>query len=224
MAATPVEAFTFDLDGTLCRYRQSTAEVLALAFERTDLDPLFTAAAYHESMDRYTDGCDTMTELREHCFADLAVENGHTSADGRRVALAFEELRDHRNVEPIDGMRETLDALADYPLALITNGPPGTQSEKLAALDLRTEFELVIYAGFDAPSKPDPEPFVDALSRLDVDPAHAVHVGNSLEADVRGADAAGMRSAWLRADGMTPTPQPQYVLDSLTDLIHTSWE
>ncbi|RRJ30282.1 HAD family hydrolase [Halocatena pleomorpha] len=221
MTTTPVEAFTFDLDGTLCRYRRSTAEVLALAFERTDLEPLFTAAAYRESMDQYTDECETMAELREHCFAALASENGHAPSDGHRVALAFEELRDHRNVEPIDGMHETLDALADYPLALITNGPPGTQSEKLAALGLRSEFELVVYAGYDTPSKPDPAPFVDALSQLGVDPAHAVHVGNSLDADIRGADAAGMRSAWLRTAEGTPTPQPQYVLDSLTDLIHT---
>lgn len=223
MTTAPVEAFTFDLDGTLCRYRRSTADVLALAFERTDLDPLFTAAAYLESMDEYTDN-DTMADLREHCFADLAADNGYPSADGRRVALAFEELRDHRNVEPLDGMRETLDALADYPMAIVTNGPPGTQSQKLEALDLQAEFDCVIHAGYDTPSKPDPAPFMDALSRLDADPDHAMHVGNSLSADVRGADAAGMRSAWLRSDGVTPTPQPQYVLDSLTDLINTPLE
>lgn len=223
MTNAPVEAFTFDLDGTLCRYRRSTAEVLALAFEHTDLDPLFTATAYRESMGRYTD-CETMAELREQCFADLAAENGHTPADGRQVALAFEELRDHRNVEPLDGMRKTLDALVDYPMAIITNGPPGTQSQKLEALDLREEFDCVIHAGYDTLSKPDPAPFINALSRLDVDPDRAVHVGNSLGDDVRGADTAGMRSAWLRADGVTPSPQPQYVLDSLTDLIHMSWK
>lgn len=221
MTTAPVEAFTFDLDGTLCRYRRSTANVLALAFERTDLDPLFTATAYRESMDEYTDN-DTMADLREHCFADLAADNGHTPADGRRAALAFEELRDHRNVEPLEGMRETLDALTDYPMAIVTNGPPGTQSQKLAALDLRDEFDCVIHAGYDTLSKPDPAPFMNALSRLDADPSHAVHVGNSLDADVRGADAAGMRAAWLQADGVTPTPQPQYVLDSLTDLIDMS--
>lgn len=221
MTTAPVEAFTFDLDGTLCRYRRSTADVLALAFERTDLDPLFTATAYRQSMDEYTDN-DTMADLREHCFADLAADNGYTPADGRRVALAFEELRDHRNVEPLEGMRETLDALADYPMAIVTNGPPGTQSQKLAALDLRDEFDCVIHAGYDTLSKPDPAPFMDALSRLDADPDRAVHVGNSLDADVRGADAAGMRAAWLQADGVTPTPQPQYVLDSLTDLIYLS--
>lgn len=224
MSTAPVEAFTFDLDGTLCRYRRSTAEILALAFECTDLDPLFTASAYRASMNRYTDECDTMAELREQCFADLAAENGHSPADGRRVALAYEERRDHRNVEPIEGLRQTLNALTDYPMAIVTNGPPGTQSEKLAALDIRAEFECVIHAGYDTPSKPDPTPFMDALSRLDVDPDRAVHVGNSLEADVQGADAAGMRAAWLRADGVTPSPQPQYVLDSLTDLIRTSWE
>lgn len=224
MSHAPVEALTFDLDGTLCRYRRSSSEVLASAFQQVDTDPLFTVEDYHNSVGRYEGEHDTWTEIREQCFADLAVANGHDSDIGRRVALAFEELRDHRNVEPLDGMGETLDALADYPMAIVTNGPPGMQTQKLKALDLDSYFEHVVYAGYDTPAKPDPAPFVDVLSRLDVSPERVVHVGNSVESDVRGADAAGMRAAWLQEKGVTPTPRPQYVLDSLVDLAELPWE
>lgn len=34
----------FDLDGTLCEYRQSDAEVLRLAFESTGVEPSFTTS------------------------------------------------------------------------------------------------------------------------------------------------------------------------------------
>lgn len=224
MTHPPTEALTFDLDGTLCCYRRSTAEVLESAFEQADTDPLFTVEDYHDSIGRYEGEHATWAEIREQCFADLAVANGYDSDSGRRVALAYEESRDHRNVEPLDGVHETLDALADYPMAIVTNGPPEMQAQKLEALDLDSAFEYVIYAGYDTLAKPDPAPFIDVLSRLDVAPNRAVHVGNSVESDVRGADAAGMRAAWLREKGVTPTPRPQYVLDSLADLAELPWE
>jgi HAD superfamily hydrolase (TIGR01549 family) len=224
MAHPPVEALTFDLDGTLCRYRRSMAEVLESAFEQAETNPLFTPEEYHDSIDQHEGEHDTWAEIREHCFADLAVANGYDSDSGRRVALAYEELRDHRNVEPLDGMCETLDALADYPMAIVTNGSPEMQAQKLEALDLDSEFEYVVHAGYDTLAKPDPAPFIDVLSRLDVAPSRAVHVGNSVESDVRGADAAGMRAAWLREEDVTPTPRPQYVLDSLSDLVELPWK
>ncbi|GAA1344934.1 hypothetical protein GCM10009635_61820 [Actinocatenispora thailandica] len=45
--------------------------------------------------------------------------------------------------------------------------------------------------GFD---KPDPRLFRAALDRVRVDAAHAVHVGDTVPADVRGAQAAGIRA------------------------------
>lgn len=45
--------------------------------------------------------------------------------------------------------------------------------------------------GFD---KPDPRLFRAALDRVGVDAAHAVHVGDTVPADVRGAQAAGIRA------------------------------
>lgn len=45
--------------------------------------------------------------------------------------------------------------------------------------------------GFD---KPDPRLFRAALDRVHVDAAHAVHIGDTVPADVRGAQAAGIRA------------------------------
>jgi putative hydrolase of the HAD superfamily len=46
--------------------------------------------------------------------------------------------------------------------------------------------------------KPDPRIFRAALDSLGAAPADSVHVGDSLENDVRGALGAGMRSVWVR--------------------------
>lgn len=67
--------------------------------------------------------------------------------------------------------------------------------------------------------KPDPAPFHRVLDALDVGPDQAVHVGNSLAADVAGAQAAGMAAAWLRvADDPAVEASPEYVVDELAEL------
>ena len=51
--------------------------------------------------------------------------------------------------------------------------------------------------------KPHGNIFTHALEAVGVTPARAVHVGDSLHADVRGARQAGMQPLWLQRDGET---------------------
>lgn len=51
--------------------------------------------------------------------------------------------------------------------------------------------------------KPHGNIFTHALDAVGVTPARAVHVGDSLHADVRGARQAGMQPLWLQRDGET---------------------
>jgi putative hydrolase of the HAD superfamily len=53
-------------------------------------------------------------------------------------------------------------------------------------------------------AKPDPTLFRRALAVAGVDGAGAVHVGDSLENDVAGARAAGIRPVLVARDGATP--------------------
>jgi len=54
----------------------------------------------------------------------------------------------------------------------------------------------VISAVFGA-AKPDPKIFQEALRQADVRADEAVHVGDSLEDDVRGAHLVGIKTLWL---------------------------
>ncbi|WP_255167569.1 HAD family hydrolase [Natrononativus amylolyticus] len=224
-----IETVLFDLDGTLCEYRQDAAAVLESAFERAGVSPTFTASDYHARYGDYLEASTDVHDLRVRCFGDLAADAGHDREIGRRVAEAFAEVRDQRAVDLMPGAREVVAAVgADdrYRLGLVTNGDPGMQRQKLAAAGFDDAFETVVYAGYDTAAKPDAEPFEVALEALESAPSSAVYVGNSLSSDVAGARAAGVRSVWVPDDGTVPDrpePKPDYVLESLSEFETLPW-
>jgi HAD superfamily hydrolase (TIGR01509 family) len=57
--------------------------------------------------------------------------------------------------------------------------------------------------------KPDPAIFRYALTEAGVDPSHAVHVGNRLDTDVRGAHRVGLRTVWVVRGEAPANPTPE---------------
>ncbi len=78
----------------------------------------------------------------------------------------------------------------------------------LEALGLRRYFSLVLCSSAEDVEKPAPEIFRRAARRCGVEPAVALHVGDRLEEDYKGARAAGLRAVLIdrggRADGRAP--------------------
>lgn len=217
-----IDAICFDLDDTLCTHRRSPQSVLELAFEDAGVSPLFPASDYYDRFEAYLEESTDVVDLRERCFGDLAVEAGADRATGEAVARAYTAERVSHDVELLAGAREAIDRFAEeHRLALVTNGSPEMQRRKLETVGLEDDFETVVYAGYDAPAKPAPEPFEIALEALETTPDRAVHVGNSLSSDVAGARAAGLRSVWVpNGDGVATTdPEPDYTLESLSELV-----
>lgn len=62
-------------------------------------------------------------------------------------------------------------------------------------------FGVVADSGRVGAEKPDPAIFLHATGRLGVRPEEALMVGDSLQRDMRGAEALGMPHAWLRPHG-----------------------
>jgi HAD superfamily hydrolase (TIGR01549 family) len=85
--------------------------------------------------------------------------------------------------ELVPHARDALDRLreAGLRLALVTSGDRGRVSRELDRLGLTALFDGVTCAGDTAGRKPDPEPLLLALRRLDVRPAAAAYVGDSPE-------------------------------------------
>jgi len=235
MSPGTVETVLFDLDDTLCTYRNTTADLLPTVFERTGVEPFFDVQDYLGRYNEFVEGMDTIEEVRANAFSTLAEEHGHDPEVGYRVADAFNAERDHSDVLPRTGLYGTIETLRhehEYRLGVVTNGSPEMQAQKLAALDVEHHFDVVVHGGYDTPAKPDPEPFHHALDHIGAPPERAVHVGDSLGQDIAGAQAAGLQAAWIDPDrGWEPEhepdyepPTPDYEIDTLHDLTRLPWE
>ena len=72
-----------------------------------------------------------------------------------------------------------------------------TAERVLDAAGLRPHLTSVVVSESVGIRKPRPEIFEAALRELGVAPEETLHVGDNLDADVAGASALGMRTAWL---------------------------
>lgn len=61
--------------------------------------------------------------------------------------------------------------------------------------------------------KPDPKIFEHALREAGVAPENAVHVGNRLDTDVRGAQRVGIRAVWVLRGEAPPAPTPEQLAE-----------
>ena len=198
----PIRAVLFDLDDTLLRYRRSSGALLRESFKTVGVDPILPVEAYYDAFRRFADQTDSVAELRRECFAALCADRGRDPDLGRRVAAVYADERDHRDVEWVAGAREVIEPFADrYRVGIVTNSPVDAARQKIDAAGVDAYAETVVVAGHDTPAKPAPEPFERALTDLGIDPAAAVHVGDSVESDVAGANAAGLRSVLFDPDG-----------------------
>jgi 2-haloalkanoic acid dehalogenase type II len=83
-------------------------------------------------------------------------------------------------------------------------------------------FDAVVTSEETRAYKPAPAIFHRALQRVGVPPDRALHVGDSLHADVSGAAAAGLSTAWVcREDRIHDigNSQPDFTCNRLTELI-----
>jgi putative hydrolase of the HAD superfamily len=75
------------------------------------------------------------------------------------------------------------------------------------------EVDAAVSSGAHGKTKPHPTIFLSALKRLEVEPVAAVMIGDSIEDDVEGAKAVGMRGILLDRENRYPE-----VAEKLTDL------
>ncbi|MEK7863932.1 MAG: HAD family hydrolase, partial [Chloroflexota bacterium] len=119
--------------------------------------------------------------------------------DGLADAMVREYIRARRSRETIDPEAEPLlrTLASRYRMGLLTNGAGDVQREKLSRTPFARYLAAVIISVEVGVGKPDPQIFRIAAARLGIDPGDAVMVGDSLERDVAGAKAAGMRAVWI---------------------------
>ncbi|KAG4266523.1 hypothetical protein FPRO04_11128 [Fusarium proliferatum] len=189
----------FDLDNTLFNHQQSI--YYAMSAVRILL-PLPREIPLDVFVDKYNEALDLVYNQY------LRNEIAHEDQDSAKVKLFFKSLdleepdseciarfrsvykrtyRGKRKAMP--GSIETLRSLRKngYRTAIITNGPTEIQIEKAKAIGVFDLVDCVITSQEAGHPKPDVRIFQYALEKLDVKPDDAHMVGDSVEADIKGA-------------------------------------
>ncbi|CZR35731.1 uncharacterized protein FPRO_00146 [Fusarium proliferatum ET1] len=189
----------FDLDNTLFNHQQSV--YYAMSAVRILL-PLPREIPLDVLVDKYNEALDLVYNQY------LRNEIAHEDQDSAKVKLFFNSLdlgdpdseciawfrrlykrtyRARRRAMP--GSIETLRSLRKngYRTAIITNGPTEIQIEKAKAIGVFDLVECVITSQDAGHPKPDVRIFQYALEKLEVKPDDAHMVGDSVEADIKGA-------------------------------------
>ena len=127
--------------------------------------------------------------LKEHDIDDeaLAVE----------LADAFRRERRARHLVFPEALAALDDLAVDYRLALLTNGSPNVQGEKIDGANLRARFDPIVISGEVGVGKPEPAAFRHTLGLLGLDPARTAMIGDSFRRDIVGAAEFGMFTIWM---------------------------
>jgi len=154
--------------------------------------------------------------LREHRFEDrlrITLETlAHAGVIADDDAFAFashlgERVLDGLTLEHDDVPRIVRALHRSFRLGIVSNYPFGpVVTGSLARLGIADCFEQVIVSGEVGWSKPHPEIFSIALGAMDADPARTIFVGDNPVADMKGAKAVGMTTAWYSVGRPGPAP------------------
>ncbi|EIA1494767.1 HAD family hydrolase [Vibrio parahaemolyticus] len=126
-----------------------------------------------------------------HIDAEQAQQAQHYFDSARMGAFTF-----------FPGVKEMLtDLRKHYKLVVITNGPIFSQYPKLKATQMDEWVDHIIVGGEEPEEKPAASIFQKALNLVDVKPEEALHIGDSLAADIAGANNMGILSVWVNATG-----------------------
>ena len=206
--ASPISAITLDLDDTLWPFPpigERIERVLHAWFERHSPP---TAAMFpipamrtlrRQLMDRHPELAHDASTLRQRGIEHALRESG---GDLALAGPAYDAFYEERNrVEFYDDAIDALQRIAArFPIVALTNGNADLERIGIAHL-----FAGMVTAREFGAGKPDPAIFHHACGLLGAVPQQTLHVGDDIELDVVGAQAAGLQTAWInRIDAAWP--------------------
>jgi len=198
----------FDLDHTIWDFDRNAQETLMELFEHYNL-PALGLASPQNFIQTYTEnnqqlwaeyhlGKITKEVLRSERFRKTFLELG---VNPDLVPPQFEE--DYVRISPtktnlFEGSEKVLAYLQQkYTLHIISNGFKETTLTKMRLSNLNPYFENVIISEDVGVNKPDKRVFEYALNKAGALKDESIMIGDSLEADIRGAQDFGMRAIFF---------------------------
>lgn len=229
---TDIEAILFDLDETLIdAYAGLNAAHLAVVEKLLEYFPSFlsnwTTEKLREKLQELDDKMNIQTRYdRDKWWPKFLREFG---IDRELGSPQIGELTQTywntyiRVAKPYDSAKPLLERLKekDLDLGIVTDtdrsGVP--KKRRISGLEFSDLFDVIIVGGEDTErTKPDPEPFELAASRLDLNPSQCAFVGDKPFTDIKGAKSAGMKTILVRRREWGEDNGPDFIVDSLEEL------
>lgn len=154
---------------------------------------------------------------REVAVASLAAALSAAGCGADAAALCEEQFRFWQTAPLRPGTRAFLDGVR-LPVCVVSNVDRADLRALLAFHGL--SFPAVVTSEDAGAYKPSPLMFQQALAALGLRADEVLHVGDSLTADVAGAQAAGITAVWVNRRGRAVPDgmDPAFVISDLTDL------
>ncbi len=213
-----LKALFFDMDDTLCDTRKANDTAKRLLAEAinerygigvngTDFANAYIKGIYREwspeQSDRYLPIAQHEGEgvFRVQLVKDLLQQQGLPLISDEE-ANCWQEQFDRDRIEAFDfypGIAEFLkEARALFTLVVITNGPVFSQIPKVERVKLANYVDHVIIGGQEPEQKPARSIFAKAMQLANCEAHEAIHVGDSLAADIAGAHSSHITTVWIQ--------------------------
>jgi putative hydrolase of the HAD superfamily len=222
------QALLLDVDDTIVDTREAmvvagTQAAAAIWPHRPD-EHRAMAQRYYDDPERwfprYASGDVAFEVMRAGRLAEVAAAFGLAVPDGAH--RSYEEAyapafrRAQRLFPDVPDLLVAAEG-ASLPVALLTNSAQAPTEVKLEALALAGRFDVVVTTDTLGFGKPDPRVYLEACRLVGVEPGRVVCIGDNLEWDVLGAEAAGLRAVWLDREGRG-TSEPVASVRALDEL------
>ncbi|MEO2174852.1 MAG: HAD family hydrolase [bacterium] len=221
-----VKGVLFDFFGTLVNYNpdrtsqtyEATFEVLTSLGVRQDYQ--FFLSTSDNLFDRFMAESEaTQTEFSMQQVFQVLMDLLEVPVKQSELDLLSESytIEWAKSVEPIPGVKRFLSNLSQqFRLGLITNTHYTPMIYRLLGeMDIEELFEIVFTSVDHGKSKPHPAIFSDALTRMDISAADVVYVGDSYQADYKGATAIGINCYLIGKHARVPV---EYQIPTVLDL------
>ncbi|MBY0543458.1 MAG: YjjG family noncanonical pyrimidine nucleotidase [Sphingobacteriaceae bacterium] len=221
----------FDLDHTIWDFDRNAQETLLELYEAYQLKTLGLNSS-SEFIERYTAnnhnlwqqyhlGEITKEKLRQDRFRNTFLELG---VKPELIPIEFEE--DYVRISPtktnlFEGAEKVLTYLQNkYQLHIISNGFKETTLTKMDLSGLNPYFTNVIISEDVGINKPDKLIFEHAITKADAKVEESIMIGDSLEADIRGAQNFGMKAIFFNPLNITQPEDVEWQILHLEELLH----
>ncbi len=220
----------FDLDHTLWDFETNSKETLRELFALHSLTQLVTDdfegfyqhySAHNKKLwDRYHHGFITQEELKWKRMWHTLLEFKIGDQDLSRLLSAdyLDRLPHKKILFPYTVEILTYLQNKGYQLHLITNGFEYIQSTKLQNASINHFFNHVITSELAMSLKPKKEIFDFAIARAGCSYNESLMLGDNLDADIKGAMAAGMDTVFVNHINEQPTCTPTHIIYHLKEL------